>query len=374
MDYKDGLVTGFKPKFRSFDDDWERYMFAVVDLEEAGKITCTPGVPLYASHCGPGYDWLIDQYFEAGKRDEIEAYFTPSGETFYAPLTDSTLAVLERFRAMGEGARAVRIWRAHTCLMKGVFWFYVNERRKGFRYEPGIMNVSEAEQRASHEDFVGQIPEKKAILLKAMADFRALAAGEGGSASELARIDVDIAAIEAEERPKPVNKTDARKMTEDVFWELIDTGLGIETLGERLDLLPERLAQFKPSAIRAFDKILREMDARAYRTDVWALAYLLQGGCSDDAFDAFRGWLILQGRAVFEATLADPDGFDIALHHGSAGGMDALRDAAPIAYDMREGRAMPPAKSKLLKLAGPEVEEHDFPSMLPRIAAAVEAV
>ena len=45
MEFKDGLVIGFKPKFRSFGDDWERYMFAIVDLEEEGKITRTPGVP-----------------------------------------------------------------------------------------------------------------------------------------------------------------------------------------------------------------------------------------------------------------------------------------------------------------------------------------
>ena len=374
MEFKDGLVIGFKPKFRSFGDDWERYMFAIVDLEEEGKITRTPGVPLYASHCKDGYPWLIDQYFDAGKFDLIEQHFTPSGETFYGPIGDAAQAVFDRFREMGQGARAFRILRAHTGLMKGVYWFYISERRKRFKYEPMILNVSEAEQRTSHDRFLAQIPEKKSILLKQMAEFRAVAVAEGCSASELDRIDADIAAIEAEERPKPQGKTDPRKMTEDVFWELIDAGLGVETLGERLDLLPERLALFKPSAIRGFDKLLREIDARAYRTDVWALAYLLQGGCSDDAFDAFRGWLILQGRAVFEATLADPDGFDTRLHHGSAGGMDALRDAAPIAYDLREGKAMPPVKSKLLKLTGAKAEEHDFAQLLPRVAAAVETV
>ncbi|MCU9849657.1 DUF4240 domain-containing protein [Defluviimonas sp. WL0024] len=373
MEFKDGLVAGFKPKLRSLDEDWERYMFAVVDLEAAGQITRVPGVPLLQSHCQPGYDWLIERYFEEGRLDALEAHFTPAGETFYAPLSEATLAVLERFRAMGEAARAIRVWRAHAGLLKGVFWFYVNERRKGFTHEPRLAYASEAEQRADHEAFVARIPEKKAILLSVMTDFRDLLESEGASPAELARTDTDIAAIEAEERPKPRGKTDPRKMDEDVFWELLDRGLTTETIGERLDLLPERLALFKPAAIRGFDARLREIDARAYRTDVWALAYLLQGGCSDDSFEAFRGWLILQGRAVFEATLAHPDGFEIGLHHGQSGGMDALRDVAPIAYDLCQGKAMPRSKVKPLRLAGPEVAESDFPALLPRIAALTES-
>jgi hypothetical protein len=33
----------------------------------------------------------------------------------------------------------------------------------------------------------------------------------------------------------------------------------------------------------------------------------MNGGCSDDGFDYFRGWLISQGRTVFEAALENPD-------------------------------------------------------------------
>ena len=37
------------------------------------------------------------------------------------------------------------------------------------------------------------------------------------------------------------------------------------------------------------------------------LAFIVNGGASDDGFDYFRGWLIAQGREVFEGTLAKPD-------------------------------------------------------------------
>lgn len=372
MEYKDGLIQGFELKFRTISEDSERYLFALADLLDEGKIEKVPGKSLYDTHYRQGFSWIIDCYFEAARFDALEAYFTPSGEVFFGPIYEGEIEYLERMLELGEAARVRRVWRAHIGHLKSTYWFYINERKKGFRHEPLIMNVSEKEQHQDHERFVGRIPELKKTLLSVMADYRALCVRSGAAQNEIARIDADIAAVEAEARPKPSGKRDNRPMTEDVFWELIDEGLGVQPLGERLDSLPERLALFKPSAIRKFDQILRQMDAAAYRTDVWALAYLLQGGCSDDSFDAFRGWLILQGRAVFEAALDDPDGFDVALHQGGSGGMDALRDVAPLAYDLREGKAMKPVKAPLLELSGPEIDEPDFPARLPRIAEAVE--
>ena len=38
---------------------------------------------------------------------------------------------------------------------------------------------------------------------------------------------------------------------------------------------------------------------------LWDAAYLINGGCSDDGFDYFRGWLVDQGRETFERCLAE---------------------------------------------------------------------
>jgi hypothetical protein len=46
---------------------------------------------------------------------------------------------------------------------------------------------------------------------------------------------------------------------------------------------------------------------RAYRWDLWGAAYIIQGGCSDDAFEYFRSTLISLGRDTFERAVADPD-------------------------------------------------------------------
>jgi hypothetical protein len=50
-----------------------------------------------------------------------------------------------------------------------------------------------------------------------------------------------------------------------------------------------------------------DLMADSYRGDLWAATYMINGGASDDGFDYFRGWLIAQGRQVFERVVADPD-------------------------------------------------------------------
>ncbi|WP_347310376.1 hypothetical protein [Defluviimonas sp. SAOS-178_SWC] len=63
MDFTDGLVSGFAPRFRSFDDDRKRCVVAVVDLEGSGKITRQPNAPLSVGHCGRGHGLPIDPGF-----------------------------------------------------------------------------------------------------------------------------------------------------------------------------------------------------------------------------------------------------------------------------------------------------------------------
>ena len=47
--------------------------------------------------------------------------------------------------------------------------------------------------------------------------------------------------------------------------------------------------------------------AEAYRWDLWAVAYIVNGGCADDGFEYFRGWLIAQGRPRFQEALENPE-------------------------------------------------------------------
>jgi hypothetical protein len=53
----------------------------------------------------------------------------------------------------------------------------------------------------------------------------------------------------------------------------------------------------------AFRQVQDELfDREAHRWDLWAAAYVINGGASDDGFEYFLGWLMAQGRARWEST------------------------------------------------------------------------
>ena len=69
----------------------------------------------------------------------------------------------------------------------------------------------------------------------------------------------------------------------------------------------ELLARRTPEEIIGAHQTLWTLMAASYRTDLWGAAHLINDGASDDGFEAFRGWLITQGRDVFNRAVADPD-------------------------------------------------------------------
>ena len=117
-------------------------------------------------------------------------------------------------------------------------------------------------------------------------------------------------------------------MTRDEFWDHIRATrrLDPEAHSERL---AKRLSKLPIDQILDFVRLWDEFDAAAYRRDLWAAAYLINGGCSDDGFQYFCWWLLLQGRAVYEAAVANPDTLagvvdgDEEVEAGVGPGMDA---------------------------------------------------
>src|SRR5207244_1156324 len=84
-----------------------------------------------------------------------------------------------------------------------------------------------------------------------------------------------------------------------------------------------------------------EQMARSYQWSLWAGAYVLNGGCSDDSFDYFRGWLIAQGRAVFEDALGDPDTLvDVVIPGQDITECESMLSVAYDAYRAATGREL----------------------------------
>ncbi|MBO4164591.1 DUF4240 domain-containing protein [Micromonospora antibiotica] len=98
-------------------------------------------------------------------------------------------------------------------------------------------------------------------------------------------------------------------MRTDDFWQLIDqarAGGGGEA-GAVAARTVALLAERTPQDIVGYAHHQQRVLAASYRVDLWGAAYLINGGCSDDGFEYFRGWLMTQGRAVFAAAVTAPD-------------------------------------------------------------------
>lgn len=95
-------------------------------------------------------------------------------------------------------------------------------------------------------------------------------------------------------------------MTEQEFWTLIQSTRrrDPEAHAERIE---KRLAKMSADDVLEFVRLFELFRRAAYRWDLWGAAYVINGGCSDDGFDYFRNWLVLQGQKVYEAALKDPD-------------------------------------------------------------------
>ncbi len=151
MEFRDGRIHGFKLKFRKLSEDTERYLFALLELSEAGRIQQVPGKSLYATYYDAGYEWILDCYFERRLFDQLEAYLTPQGDDFFSPFYPMTRKCLDRMLQMGEAARVKRIWRAKLGLMKAEYWCFVTARDKGFVCGAPQTYGTEKEQREAYQ-------------------------------------------------------------------------------------------------------------------------------------------------------------------------------------------------------------------------------
>lgn len=125
--------------------------------------------------------------------------------------------------------------------------------------------------------------------------------------------------------------------TED-FWRLVESARGDG--GGFADALVGRLVMGSESEILEFQERFDELYEAVYRWDVWAAAYLVGGGCSDDSFMDFRAGLIGLGRDWYERVALAPD--SLAGHPVVSGGGEAVFDelvlyAARHAYERLTG-------------------------------------
>lgn len=130
-------------------------------------------------------------------------------------------------------------------------------------------------------------------------------------------------------------------MNREEFWKLIDDTHSFDDPSKQAFAIIDELSQQTTQEIMDFDRHMDSLLSASYSWKLWGAAYLINGGCSDDGFDYFRGWLISQGQAVFDKALENPDSLaEIKNLEGDVEGEDLLY-AAMHAYETVTGREIP---------------------------------
>ena len=159
------------------------------------------------------------------------------------------------------------------------------------------------------------------------------------------------------------------------FWDIIEAAgcPAPEDPETQRDAVRRRLEVLPPGELAAFHaKFNRKMDS-AYRWDLWAAAYLINGGASDDGFAYFRAWLISRGRAVFESALRDPDTLATVVDlDRDDHEFEDLWGLAPELYEAATGSDIPPEDGGPIEPGGERWDFDDDEQLarrLPRLAA-----
>jgi hypothetical protein len=170
-------------------------------------------------------------------------------------------------------------------------------------------------------------------------------------------------------------------MRTDEFWAVIERATA-DRPGSPVEVAKSAVADLAtrtPDEIVAWARHLDKVLAASFTEDLWAAAYLINGGCSDESFDAFRGWLIGNGRDVVAHAVRDPDSLADLPAVRAAAASDALFEAeevlsiAEAAYEQATGAALPTSTDPVDRPSSDSFwdfdDEDEMHRRLPRLAA-----
>jgi hypothetical protein len=139
------------------------------------------------------------------------------------------------------------------------------------------------------------------------------------------------------------------------------------------------LVERDPEQIVAWGRHLDKVMAASFKEDLWAAAYLINGGCSDDGFDYFRGWLIAHGRDVVARAVREPDSLAelpsvrAAAMNGAVFEAEDVLHIASVAYEQATGGSLPPPAEPVKRPDHADFwdfdNEEEMHRRLPRLAA-----
>ena len=121
-------------------------------------------------------------------------------------------------------------------------------------------------------------------------------------------------------------------LSEEKFWDIIEkSDCGKE--------LADQIGSFTDDELIGFNYWWDYFSHKLYRQDLWAAAYIVRGGCSDDSFDYFRSWLITQGRKTVYNALENADSLCEVFEKLDSSEEPVNEEANVLIYDEIESRS-----------------------------------
>ena len=163
-------------------------------------------------------------------------------------------------------------------------------------------------------------------------------------------------------------------MPEPAFWALIEESRRLSNglRGRQEAALTQILRALSPEEVNAFYNRFTSFKHSAYTWPLWAAAYVMRGGCSDDSFSDFRGWLIGEGQEVFKAAMADADSLVSLSYDAEEDEWEGLGYVPVTVQREKCGDNVYFHQSHPKKPSGEDWEDDDLPSVVPKLCAKYE--
>lgn len=160
-------------------------------------------------------------------------------------------------------------------------------------------------------------------------------------------------------------------MTLEQFWKIVDNvhAASKGDMDAKCELLRKELRKLPTQEVRSFEEHFADCEARAYSWELWAAAYIIGGGCSDDSFMDFRAMLISMGRTAFERVVSSPAALvDMDVSEENAF-YEGYQYVPAKVYEDLTGEEMPAhSKPHPKQPSGKDWEESQAASVFPELA------
>lgn len=294
---------------------------------------------------------VFDKWIQDKKYNTILWYIEDQYDTGYGTGMDYCLPLLTRaFIEEGEYSRLKRLWE--SAIYPQLFTVqYIIQELKDFPSSP---------QYQEHKKQLLDIIEKYLAILTTTPELH----------EETEHILEIRATIKTDSKLKVSRTTDKRKMNENAFWALIEECRNAENFPANQHLLQCKLESMNKTAIKKTDKIFRQLVANLYSWDLWALAYMLFKGCSDDEFEHFRAGLVMQGKATYSLAV-NGDLLELAKQLSMMQTPIATEQSLYIAsnaYGKKYGEILPRPNFIQQSITGEEWKEEQLSTRYPEVS------